>query len=537
MTKTTAPTRNAWTLLLSCALALVLTARPAEGAPPASPPSGTVRLTLLHLNDVYQFQPLANGRGGLARVATLRAQALKQSPNVLTLLAGDTLSPSVESSAEIHGEALKGRQMVDAWNALGIDYAVVGNHEFDFGDDVLRARIHESHFTWLGANVVDATTGQTFAGLKPWDLREVGGVRVGIFGVVLPETQGASKAGPTTQFKPFCEAAQRAVADVRAAGAQVVIALTHLEDTEDRELARCVRVDAIIGGHSHERMEETVEGTPIYKLDEDAMDLGELTLDVDSATGAVKRHAWKATPITARLPEAPAFTQAMKGYAPLLKELAQRVGRSPVPLDARSVENRLGETNLGSFVADAFRAATGADVALCNGGAIRADRVLPAGPLTRRELYSLLPYRNDLVVVDVSGATLRAVLENGVSLSGKPKPPGRFPQVSGLRFAYDLDKPAGERVTRVEVGGKPLDPTATYRLATLSFLTAGNDGYTMLKGLPTRPGTPSGATPWDVLATALRTGRPAPRAKPDGRIQHTGGPAQDAAHTPAPPMK
>src|SRR5262245_38724248 len=124
MTKTTVLARGAWASLLPLALALVLEARPAAGATPAAgtPPAGTVRVTLLHLNDVYQFQPTSLGRGGLARVATLRKQALKSSPNVLTLLAGDTLSPSVESSAEVKGDALKGRQMVDAWNALGLDY-------------------------------------------------------------------------------------------------------------------------------------------------------------------------------------------------------------------------------------------------------------------------------------------------------------------------------------------------------------------------------------------------------------------------------
>jgi 2',3'-cyclic-nucleotide 2'-phosphodiesterase (5'-nucleotidase family) len=531
MMKTTVPNRGAWALLLP--LALALAARPAEAAPP-TPPSSTVRVTLLHLNDVYQFQPLSNGRGGLARVATLRKQALKESPRVLTLMAGDTLSPSVESSTEAKGEPLKGRQMVDAWNALGLDYAVVGNHEFDFGDDVLRARIHESHFTWLGANVEDAKTGKTFDGLKSWDVRDVGGVRVGVFGVVLPETQGSSKAGKDTRFQPFCEAAKRAVEEVRAAGAQVVVALTHLEDSEDRELARCVRVDVILGGHSHERMKEKVEGTPIFKLDEDAMDLGRVTLDVDAKTGAVRKLDWKVFPITAKVPEDAEFNTAMRAYAPLLAELARRVGHSPVSLDARSVENRMGETNLGSFVADAFREATGADVVLFNGGAIRADRVLPAGVMTEREIYSLLPYRNDLVSLEVSGAVLKAALENGVSLCGLPKAPGRFPQVSGLRFTYDLDKPAGERVTRVEVGGKALEDTATYRLVTLSFLAAGNDGYTMLKDVRATPALKEGRSPWDVLADAFASGKPAPRKKPDGRIQRVGGASASVKPPPAP---
>ncbi|MBZ4329978.1 bifunctional UDP-sugar hydrolase/5'-nucleotidase [Corallococcus sp. AS-1-12] len=515
-------TVSTWAVLLP--LAMVLATRSAGAAGP-TPPADTVRLTVLHLNDVYQFQPTARNRGGLSRVATLKQQALKESPHVLTLLAGDTLSPSVESSAEVAGEALKGKQMIDAWNALGLDYATVGNHEFDFGDDVLRARLQQSRFPWLGANVMSVKSGQVFDGLKAWDLRDVGGVKVGIFGVVLPETQTSSKPGKDTRITPFCEAAKRAVDELRAAGAQVVLGLTHLAVAQDRELARCVRVDLIIGGHDHDRVEETVAGTPILKLDEDAIDLGRVTLDLDAKTGAVKKLAWKVIPITAKTPDDAAFDGQMKPYAPLLATLAERVGRSPVALDARSAQSRLGETNLGSFLADAFREATGADVALVNGGAIRADRVLPAGTMTRRELYSLMPYRNELVVLEVTGATLRAALENGVSLSSVDgKPPGRFPQVSGLRFTYDLSKAPGSRVTKVDVKGKPMDDAAKYRLATLSFVAQGNDGYAMLKDVPVLPASQELPSPWDALSKAFSTGRPAPRAKPQGRITVIGAP-------------
>src|SRR5712692_5177696 len=116
-----------------------------------------VRVTLLQLNDVYQFAPVDGGaHGGLARVMTLRKQIMSESPNALFLLAGDTISPSVESNT------YQGRQMIDAWNTSGLDYATFGNHEFDFGPDVLRARMRESKFKWLAANVVDKKTGKLF---------------------------------------------------------------------------------------------------------------------------------------------------------------------------------------------------------------------------------------------------------------------------------------------------------------------------------------------------------------------------------------
>lgn len=539
MTKTTAPARRG-ALLATLTLCVVLASGGALGAPAAAPAaSGTVRVTLLHVADVYQVQPVEGGRrGGLARVATLRRQALKESPHVLTLLGGDTLSPSVESLLEVEGQPLKGRQMVDAWNALGLDYAVLGNHEFDFGDEVLRERIRESRFTWLGANAEDTKAGGLFAGVKAYDVREVGGVKLGLFGVVLPETQTSSKAGPDTRFTDFCEASRGAVAKLREAGAQVVVALTHLSLEQDRTLARCVKVDVILGGHDHEGANDRSTGTPILKVAADAVELGRLTLDVDAAKGTVRKLSWKVVPVDRKVPEDAEFNAAMKPYEALWARLAEKVGRTPVALDARSSEVRTRETNLGSFVADAFREAAGADVALVNGGALRADAVLPAGAVTRRDLHAILPYADELVVVQVSGATLRAALENGVSLAREDSKPGRFPQVSGMSFTFNPARPAGDRVVDVKVGGKPLAPEATYRLATLSFLASGKDGYEMLKGQPSTPALKHGRSPLDVLAGAFHSGRPAPRAKASGRITRLGtGTLSRDARRPTAPLK
>ncbi|NTX59592.1 bifunctional metallophosphatase/5'-nucleotidase [Myxococcus sp. CA051A] len=539
MTTSTALARRG-ALLLPLALFLALTPSHARAAVPAAP-KGTTRLTFLHLADVYQVQPQEHGdRGGLARVATLRKQVLKESPapHVLTLLGGDTLSPSVESLLDVDGKQLKGRHMVDAWNALGLDVAVLGNHEFDFGDDVLRERIRQSRFPWLGANVTDAKTGALFEGVKAYEVRELGGIPVGLFGVVLTETKTSTKAGPDTQFGDICAAAKDAVAKLREAGAKVVVGLTHLPLEQDRQLAKCVKVDVILGGHDHVGAADRTTGTPIFKVPAEAEELGRLSLDVDPATGTVRKVSWTRIPVTKKVPEDAEFNEAMKAYGPLFARLAEPVGRTPVALDARSTQVRTRETNLGSFVADAFREAAGADVAVVNGGALRADTVLPAGVMTRRDLHSLMPYTDELVVVELRGATLRAALENGVSLAREDSRPGRFLQVSGMRFTFDPRKPAGARVVDVKVHGKPLDAEATYRLATLSFLTSGKDGYDVLKGQPTTPALKDGRSPLDVLADAFKSGKPAPRAKAEGRITRLGGSAlAPDARRPAPALK
>src|SRR5713101_4260 len=181
-----------------------------------------VRVTLLQLNDVYQFAPVDGGtRGGLARVLTLRKQIMAESPHALYLLAGDTISPSVESNT------YQGRQMIDAWNASGLDYATFGNHEFDFGPDVLRERMRESHFKWLAANVIDKKTGKTFADTPEFIVREFEGVKIGIFGIVLQETLQTSRPGPNVDIQDPCATAARLIPKIHAAGAQVIVALTH----------------------------------------------------------------------------------------------------------------------------------------------------------------------------------------------------------------------------------------------------------------------------------------------------------------------
>jgi len=509
-----------WPLLV-LALALALGCSPFS-LTQATPE--TVRITLLHLNDVYQFTPLEQGRvGGLARVAALRKKLLTEAPHTLTLFAGDTLAPSVESISELEGKPLQGQQMIDAWNALGVDYAVPGNHDFDFGDAVLRERIKASRFPWLAANIFDNHTGRPFEGLLPYQLIQLSGVKVGLFGLLLPETEVSSSVSPDTNIRDICSTAKPVVSRLRAQGATVIIALTHLEVEQDRELARCAPVDVIIGGHEHERIEDRSTGVPIFKVTADAVELGQVTLDVDTRTGTVRKLDWKVHPITQDLPEDPTFLASMKKYAPLIAELSEPVGHTPVPLDARKTAVRSQETNLGSLVADALRQAAGTDVALVNGGAIRGDTRFPSGELTRREMLSIFPYRDQLVRLQVTGAILQAALENAVSKSAEDPEPGRFLQVSGLRFAFDPSRPKGQRVLCVTVGGKALSPTATYSLATLSFLAGGKDGYEMFRGLPATPALQESRTPRDVLSDALRTGKPPPMQQGDGRIQRLQG--------------
>jgi 5'-nucleotidase / UDP-sugar diphosphatase len=297
-----------------------------------------VRVTLLQVNDVYQFAPVDGGtRGGIGRVATLRKQVMAESPNTLFLLAGDTLSPSIESNT------YKGAQMIEAWNAAGLDYATFGNHEFDFGPDVLRQRMNESKFKWLAANVFDKTTGKLFADTSEFIVREFDGVKIGLFGILLPETLQTSRPGPNVDITDPCATAGRVIPKIHAAGAQVIIALTHLSMAEDKQLARCSGVDVIIGGHEHTLLESMAGHAPIFKMTADARELGRIDLNINRATGKLESIDWQVIPVTKDTADDSSFAAINQKYGELLKSLEQVVGRTDVKLEMQSEDVRTRE--------------------------------------------------------------------------------------------------------------------------------------------------------------------------------------------------
>jgi 5'-nucleotidase len=475
----------------------------------------TVRVTLLQLNDVYQISAVDKGtRGGLARVATLRKKVMEESPNTLFLLAGDTIAPSVASNI------FKGQQMIAVWNLIGLDFAVFGNHEFDFGPAVLRERVKDSHFTWLATNVIDKKSRKPFADTPPYVIREIGGVKIGFFGLLTPDTAQFSSVGPGVELLDPCETAKTIVPEMRKQGAQVIVAITHLAMREDKRVARCAPIDVIIGGHEHEMLESLSGRTPIFKWGSDARDLGRIDLNIKLPSGELESIDWGSIPVTSSVEEEPQAAAVVADYEKKVSaDVDKPIGSTRVALDARSATSRSQETNLGSYIADAYRKTLKADVALFNGGSIRAGKVFSPGALTKRDVMAILPYENPIVKIEITGATLRAALEHGVSRSAEEKEPGRFPQVSGVRFTFDASRPAGQRVTNVEVNGQPLDDKKTYTLATNTFVALkGGDGYTMFEGAKVLVNEENGPVEPVILMNAISEEKEiAPQT--DGRIK------------------
>ncbi len=447
------------------------------GAAPAT--AAAANITLLHCNDVYLTGP-ARGQGGFAPFMTLLRAERARNPASITTFGGDLLSPSILSGLT------QGRQMIELTDAIGIDVAVLGNHEFDFGPAVAEARVRAAHYPWLGTNVLGAD-GKPAVGAADFWLKEVGGYRIGFFGVLTPETATLSQPGPEISFAPPRAVAEASVRQLREMGADLVVGLTHLDLADDRALAADVDgIDILLGGHDHDPITVYEGGKLILKAGYDLHYLAAIDLSLERVTEQGRetvlwRPAWRFVATAGVAPDPEIQAVVARWNATLDAELAQPVGRTMVELDTRRSTLRAGESNFGDLLADALRGATAADVALTNAGGIRGDRTYAAGTvLTRKDVLTELPFGNVTVLAEVTGADLLAALENGVSQVEDGA--GRFPQVAGLRFAYDPSREAGARIVEVTVGGRPLELGRFYRLATNDYLLGGGDGYAVLRG-------------------------------------------------------
>ena len=490
---------------VSLGAAAALLALPARAEP--------VTLTIVHVNDLDRLDG-SGERGGVARLAAVVKEVRAGSADrVLVTNGGDAISPSLLSSFD------QGAHMIDLFNRLGFDAMVLGNHEFDFTPAVTVERIAEARFPVLSNNAVEPD-GTLIDGVTEHLLLEVGRYQVGMFGLTTGTTATKSSPAPVT-FRPVGKVAAEQAKKLREAGADLVIALAHTHRAEDRELMRQGAVDLLLSGDDHDMKVEVGADTIFVESGEQAefVTVVEIAMEtVDGQRGP--RLVWQPSfrvVNTAFVAPDPELQAVVDGYlARLSRELDAEVGATVVELDSRRRAVRGRETGIGNLIADAMRAATGADAALINGGGIRGDRVYPPGTtLTRRDIRSELPFGNKTVVLEVSGADLRAALENGVS--GIAEGSGRFPHVSGMAYRFDASKPAGSRIAGVTVGDAPLDLSRTYRLATDDFLGRGGDGYAMFAAAPRLVDANAGVlTVVQVIDAVAAAGEVAPRA--EGRI-------------------
>ena len=488
-------------LLLTAALVLglALPAMAAESTP----------VVILHTNDVH------TATDGYAAVAACRQEMEAQygADRVTLVDAGDAIQGGPI------GTLTQGESLVDIMNYVGYDYAIPGNHEFDYGMDVLLDLAeNKAQYTYLSCNLLDGAGESVFA---PYAVEDYGDVQVAYVGISTPET--LTKSNPThfqdgsgSYIYSFCEdssgqalytAVQNAVDSARADGADYVVALAHLgmegttaQWTSSAVIANTTGIDLVIDGHSHEAYQQQVsnlegEAVDLVQTGTQLANLGCVILD--PATGDITTQL-----ISLEGEDVPADPDTQAYLAQINsqfeQELNQVVGSTAVELKA-TAENgydwavRVEETNLGNLVADAYRWALGADIGLCNGGGVRAD--IPVGDITYQSLLSVQPYGNELCLVEATGQEVLDALEMGARLY--PESSGGFLQVSGVTFTIDASIPSSVRlsdqgaflgvdgpyrVTDVKVNGQSLELDQVYTVSSHNYLIkSGGDGFTMFQ--------------------------------------------------------
>jgi 2',3'-cyclic-nucleotide 2'-phosphodiesterase (5'-nucleotidase family) len=490
--------------------ALALFLLPACAPPPAAP-APVKRVRIVHTNDFHgRLLPQRVGdrpAGGSAVLAAhFDSAAARFRGPTFVLSAGDDLQGTAVSNLSW------GRATIQAHNTAGYDAAALGNHEFDWGQDTLRARIRESRFPWLAANLYRAGTERHPEWARPWVMLERGGVKLAVIGIALSTTPEIVVAGRTAglEFGAETPAIERSAREARAAGADFVVVTMHVgaecespggapeeESTgcegEMLEIARALRepVDLIVGGHTHQRVLTTAGELPVVEAASYGRAFSITDLERQGG-GTVTTYRAVRTPYADEVTPDTAVARVVAAWEVKVRPLTERVVVSfaaPMPREG-------AEYPLGNLIADAHRVATGAHASLVNNGSIR--RGLPAGPINYGMLYELQPFQNQLVTVEVTGAQLRAALENALGRDGRPDA-----HLSGMTVTYDPTAPQGSRVRRIRLtDGRGVEDTDRITLGVSEFLAGGGDRYTALTQGRV---SPTGVVDLDALITYLQS--------------------------------
>ncbi|MAF64387.1 MAG: hypothetical protein CMJ84_01835 [Planctomycetes bacterium] len=477
----------------SAVIALVLSlwaTEPAFGAP-----DEPLHVIVLHTNDVHgQVQPrpalwLSEDDpplvGGLRRLAStvrrVRAEGERTGAGVLVVDAGDWFQGTPEGLVD------HGRAFVRVLLAVGYDALCVGNHEFDHGLPHLVNLLADFRVPAVCANLYEPGAGRV-AWVEPWKVCEIAGVRVGLVGLLTPGTPHITHAdaGSLHFADPIAQLARARAA--LAGEVDWVLPLTHVGVDADVELARAFPdLPLIVGGHSHTFLREgRREGeTLIVQVGSKASAMGRVDLWFDAETKRLLKLEYEVISLLGESPEEFRNERVDEMCEHLVsfseERMAVVVGELLGPL--RRTRDRFRSSAAGNLVTDAMRAAVPADVAIQNRGGIRCD--WEAGPITRRDLFELLPFGNHLVRLEVTGGTIEACVRaavEGTAHSGL--------EFSGMVVEVSVDAEGAGRLTGIRIGGEPVERERVYALVTNSFLADGGDNYLSLKDSPARSDDP-----------------------------------------------
>lgn len=524
----------------AAALAFVLIAAAGTpgGAGSADAPQGPVRLHLVWTNDVHghiapepaKFMnpdfppPLGGGASAAAYINEVTAKAAAAGEEVLLVDVGDMFQGTPI------GNKTKGAAVIEYMNAVGYQFAVPGNHDFDMGRDNAEKLARMSKFPWLAANLVEKSTGQLVDWVQPTLMLEVGGIRIGVIGIITPGTAHMSfpKNIEGLEFLEMAPTVERYRDQLKAQGADLIFLAIHeglpfdpdlgwknlraaQEDAERlqegsygsnysrggmnlMELVNVVPgVDFAVGGHTHRGYREPwidpQTHTMCFESFGNGSSIGHAVLLVDRATrslvGYEGAHA-DGTLITLFEDEIwpdPAIAAVIRPYHEAAEaDMGKVIGSLAVPLGRGGP----GASLVANLVTDAMRERFSADLSVQNAGGLRAD--LQAGDLSTRDVFSVLPFGNELMIVTMDGRMVRRLIESRVA--------GRSGGIllSGARVVIDPTRADWDRVVELEIGGQPWSPDADYEVVITDFLMEGNSGLDFLTTIPAERITPSGVS-------------------------------------------
>ncbi|MBB3457815.1 5'-nucleotidase [Rhizobium sp. BK313] len=466
------------------------------------------QLNILHFNDFHsrvesinKFDATCSAAeesknecfGGAARLKTAidQRRAALAGQNVLLLDAGDNFQGSLFYTT------YKGAAEVEFLNDMKIDAMTVGNHEFDDGEGPLAAFLDKAQFPVVTANLVVDNQSKIGDRIKKSVVLDIGGQKIGIVGAVTTETPQLASPGPHVKITDDAAAISAEVDALKSQGVNKIIALTHVGYPRDvAQIARIAGVDVVVGGHSHTLLSNTdpkaagpyptmVDNpagykVPVVQAASYSKYLGDIVITFDD-NGVVKEAKGDPILLDSTVKPDPTISARVQEMAKPIEELRHKViGSSTDPIDGSRESCRAGECSMGNLVADAMLDRTknqGINIAIQNGGGLRAS--IGGGNVTMGDVLTVLPFQNTVATFQLTGADVKAALENGLSQIDDGA--GRFPQVAGLKYTFDKSKPPGSRVVSVVVqeGTEfvPLDPNKTYGVVSNNYMRAGGDGY------------------------------------------------------------
>jgi 5'-nucleotidase len=553
------PAPRAWIVGLLLLVAASLAALPAPAARGAQ--DDGVHVQLLAINDFHgaletvprpgDGRPIGGASVMAAYLDAREAAATADGATSLRVGAGDLIGASPLVSGLLRDEPT-----IQALGQMRLRYSSVGNHEFDKGVAELRRLqaggcapakssglyastndpaaldpatgcFRGAAFQYLAANVIDAATGEPL--FPPYAIERVGGVPIGFIGVVLRETPSIVVPSGVAGVRFLDEAAtiNRYAAELQQQGVHAIVVLIHQggEGTRDGGPIRGAIVpivealdpalDVVVSGHTHQFYQGTIAGKLVTQAGSYSQGFADVRLTLDRATGAVTA---KRAEIVDTLADEPPGSSPDSALAALVaRAVAQTAPLANRPMGTAAASlarapNAAGESPLGDLVADAQRAALDTEAAFMNPGGLRTD--LRAGPVTYADIFAVQPFGNSLVRMTLTGAQIVRLLEQ--QWLDQPQP--RVLQASGITYAWQPERPVGQRVdpTDVRIGGQPLDLNGSYHVAVNSYLAEGGDNFTVLRDGTERLGGPQDL---DALADYLQR-LPQPFSAPAaGRIE------------------